>query len=109
MSSNKIPGTEAFGGMLETMAAWQESFMEETFTNMRRFSALPFIPQKIDKIQKGVTPREMVYDEDRLKLYSYTDPTKVKYKTPICFVFALVNRPYIVDLKENRSVIAHFV
>jgi polyhydroxyalkanoate synthase len=88
---------------------WQSSFFEEAMTQTQRLASIPQLFQKIDKVQKGVTPREMVYDEDRLKLYRYLSPQPPRYKTPVCFVFALVNRPYIVDLKENRSVIAHFV
>lgn len=88
---------------------WQTSFLNETFTNLRRMAALPFLPMKMEKVRKGVTPREIVYEEDRLKLYRYVSEEEPKYKTPLCFVFALVNRPYIVDLKEGRSVVAHFV
>jgi len=89
--------------------AWQTSFLNEGFTNLRRLAALPFLPEKMARVRKGVTPREIVYEEDRLKLYRYIGEGEIKHKTPLCFVFALVNRPYIVDLKEGRSVVAHFV
>ena len=29
--------------------------------------------------------------------------------TPLVFIYALVNRPYILDLKKGRSVVANFV
>jgi len=96
-------------GLFSEWEAWQTSFMNEALANYQRLNAIPQLPGKIEKVQKGVTPRELVYDEDRLKLYRYISPEKPKFKTPVCFVFALVNRPYIVDLKENRSVVAHFV
>ena len=88
---------------------WQASFLNEGFTNLRRLAALPLLPEKMERVRKGVTPREVVYEEDRLKLYRYIGQGEIKQKTPLCFVFALVNRPYIVDLKEGRSVVAHFV
>jgi polyhydroxyalkanoate synthase len=34
---------------------------------------------------------------------------KPRYRTPLVVVYALVNRPYILDLKQGRSVIANFV
>src|SRR5215469_79887 len=90
-------------------AAWQTSFLNETFANLRRFAAIPFLPDKMEQVRKGVTPREVVYEEDRLKVYRYLGAGEPLFKAPVCVVFALVNRPYIMDLKEGRSVIAHFV
>src|SRR6201987_6305249 len=63
----------------------------------------------MEQVRKGVTPREIVYEEDRLKVYHYTGEGEPRFKTPLCFVFALVNRPYIMDLKEGRSIVANCV
>jgi poly(3-hydroxyalkanoate) synthetase len=63
----------------------------------------------MERVRKGVTPREIVYEEDRLKVYHYIGEGEPRFKTPLCFVFALVNRPYIMDLKEGRSIIANYV
>ncbi|MBK1877535.1 class III poly(R)-hydroxyalkanoic acid synthase subunit PhaC [Pelagicoccus mobilis] len=89
--------------------AWQKSLVEESFANMRRMAALPFLHEKAQKVRKGVTPKEVVYEEDKLKVYRYIGKGPIKHKTPLVIVFALVNRPYIVDLKEGRSVVANFV
>jgi polyhydroxyalkanoate synthase len=83
--------------------------MEEGFANMRRMSRLPSLWQKTRGIKKGVTPSEVVYEEGDLKLLHYLGDTEPRHKTPLIFVFALVNRPYILDLKEGRSVVSHFV
>ncbi|MDB6124963.1 MAG: Poly(R)-hydroxyalkanoic acid synthase, class PhaC subunit [Pedosphaera sp.] len=88
---------------------WQQAMMDEGFANMRRMSRIPFIWQKSQNIKKGATPSEVVYEEDRLKLRHYLSDAEPRYKTPLIFVFALVNRPYILDLKEGRSVVSHFV
>jgi polyhydroxyalkanoate synthase len=93
----------------ETAAKWQDSVIEEGFANLRRLAAMPFVFEKARKVRKGVTPCEVVYEEDKAKLFHYIGSDKPKYKTPLLFVFALVNRPYIFDLKEGRSVIAQFV
>lgn len=88
---------------------WQRSLVEESFANFRRLSSLPSLYDKAQKVRKGVTPKEVIYEEDKLKMYRYLGTGTPKYKTPVLFVFALVNRPYIVDLKEGRSVVANFV
>ena len=93
----------------ETASKWQDSVIEEGFANLRRLAAMPFVFEKARKIRKGVTPCEVVYEEDKAKLFHYIGSEKPKYRTPLLFVFALVNRPYIFDLKEGRSVIAQFV
>jgi len=77
--------------------AWQASFINETFANLRRLTAIPFLPDKLEQVRKGVTPREVVYEEDRLKVYRYLGEGEPRFKTPLCLVFALVNRPYIMD------------
>lgn len=76
---------------------------------MRRMSQLPFLLQKSKAVKKGASPSEVVYEEGDLKLLHYLSDTKPRHKTPLIFVFALVNRPYILDLKEGRSVVSHFV
>jgi polyhydroxyalkanoate synthase subunit PhaC len=89
--------------------AWQASFINETLANWRRLSAIPFLPDKMEQVRRGVTPREIVYEEDRLKVYRYIGDSEPRFRTPLCLVFALVNRPYIMDLKKGRSIIAHYV
>lgn len=58
-------------------------------------------------IPAGVTPREAVYSEDKLTLYRYAAPDgkKPRLRTPVLIVYALVNRPYMTDLQENKSLI----
>jgi polyhydroxyalkanoate synthase len=50
-----------------------------------------------------------VYEDGHVKLLHYIGEEPRRFKTPIVFVFALVNRPYILDLMPGRSVVAHFV
>ena len=60
----------------------------------------------IGEISEGVTPREVVYEEDKLKLYRYLPEEDTRTnKEPLLIVYALVNRPYMTDLQENRSTI----
>jgi polyhydroxyalkanoate synthase len=56
----------------------------------------------------GHTDSEVVYTENKLEVHRYA-PDEVEHETPILFVYALVNRPYILDLQPDRSVIRHLV
>ena len=63
--------------------------------------------QKVGELPSGVTPKEEVYKEDKLTLYHYKSPVgkKPSNDVPLLIVYALVNRPYMTDLQENRSLI----
>ena len=46
----------------------------------------------------------MVFEEGSLRLLRYRSDS-VKFAEPILICFALVNRPYILDLQGDRSVV----
>lgn len=58
-----------------------------------------------DDVQFGVTPKEEVFRNDHVILYRYTPRVEQRLGTPLLIVYALVNRPYMVDLQENRSLV----
>jgi len=88
---------------------WQEAAIDETFRNAQRMRLLPSLFERAHRVRKGVTDSEVVYEEDRLKVLHYVGENKPRHRTPLVFVYALVNRPYILDLKKGRSVVAKFV
>lgn len=53
----------------------------------------------------GATPREQVFSEDSVRLYRYRHENAATQATPLLIVYALVNRPYITDLEDGRSLI----
>jgi polyhydroxyalkanoate synthase len=61
------------------------------------------------EIQIGVTPKQEVYREDKVVLYHFQSQVEKSFKIPILIVYALVNRPYIVDLQEGRSLVANLL
>ena len=62
---------------------------------------------KLGKLESGVTDREIIYQEDKLVLYRFKSPQaqSASRGIPVIIVYALVNRPYMTDLQENRSMI----
>ncbi len=49
--------------------------------------------------------RAQVSHEDRVKLYHYTPLCKQPNPIPTLIVYALINRPYVLDLQADRSFI----
>lgn len=62
---------------------------------------------QVDDIDVGTAPRELVYAEDKLKLYRYKSEKATG--VPVLIVYALVNRPYMLDLQPDRSIIRNLL
>ncbi|MGC9196087.1 MAG: class III poly(R)-hydroxyalkanoic acid synthase subunit PhaC [Syntrophobacteraceae bacterium] len=61
------------------------------------------------QVQYGTSPKEEVYREDNVVLYRYKAVAKKVYDVPLLIVYALVNRPYMVDLQEDRSLVKNLL
>jgi polyhydroxyalkanoate synthase len=59
----------------------------------------------LDEIEVGVSEKETVYKEDNLVLYHFKSRTKKQNSVPLLIVYALVNRPYMADLQDGRSMV----
>jgi polyhydroxyalkanoate synthase subunit PhaC len=60
-------------------------------------------------IHVGASPKEEIYREDNIVLYRYTPMVEQPFRVPILIVYALVNRPYMVDLQEDRSLVRNLL
>jgi polyhydroxyalkanoate synthase len=58
----------------------------------------------------AVTPHEIVYQQDRVKLKYYKSESKNRgTTTPLLIVYALINRETMLDLQPGRSVVNTFL
>ena len=57
----------------------------------------------------AVTPYEVVYQEDRIRLKHYLPRKPAQYQTPLLVVYALINRETMLDLQPGRSVVESFL
>lgn len=61
---------------------------------------------QVGDVETGVTPHETVYQDDKIKVYHYK-PTGGKVMpapVPVLVVYALVNRQYMMDIQQDRSL-----
>ena len=72
----------------------------ETFTRVMTTKAL--IAQ---------TPKELVWTLNKAKLYRYIPvlPPEARHPVPLLLVFALMNRPSILDLRPGHSFVEYMV
>src|ERR1035438_3185967 len=57
------------------------------------------------------TPKELVWTLNKAKLYRYIPvvPKEKRHAIPLLLVFALMNRPYILDLRAGHSFVEFLV
>ncbi|WP_459194334.1 class III poly(R)-hydroxyalkanoic acid synthase subunit PhaC [Halosimplex sp. J119] len=83
----------------------------ETMTQATESNAdLPEALATVQSVDVGQTPSEVVYEENKLELLHYKpeeagiEPEQT-HDVPILIVYALINKPYILDLQPERSVV----
>ncbi|WP_440223460.1 class III poly(R)-hydroxyalkanoic acid synthase subunit PhaC [Dokdonella sp. MW10] len=75
----------------------------------RKLAAGAQVLRQLDDVTYGVTDKEVVYREDKLVVYRFRGERKPTAKTPTLIVYALVNRPYMVDLQEDKSLVRNLL
>ena len=58
-----------------------------------------------EDIEFGLTPKEEIAKEENIVLYRYTPVVEKPHPVPLLINYALVNRPYMVDLQPDRSLV----
>ena len=59
--------------------------------------------EKIGDIEVATTPKDLVWQQDKVKLFHYRRDTPAKCKIPVLVSFAMLNRHDVLDL-EGRSL-----
>lgn len=60
-------------------------------------------------VPTGTTPRDVVWTRNKTTLYRYRALAPRSHATPVLLVYALINRPYILDLRPDNSFVRHLL
>ena len=88
----------------------QRNLIDSMTKTTESMQALPESLETMATVEVGETPSDVVYEENKLELLQYDaeaagiDPEET-HDVPILIVYALINRPYILDLQPDRSVV----
>ena len=91
------------------LAITAESLAEETDRLRRKLEAGIGTLQGMDDVHFGVTAREEVWRDGKTVLYRFRGDRAPTVKVPLLIAYALVNRPYMVDLQEDRSLVKNLL
>ena len=86
----------------------QKSMKEAFNMNTKLMSGLRNM-MEMDEVEFAKTPKEVVYTEDRMQIYHYKPAVSKPHATPVLVVYALVNKQYMLDLQENRSIVKEWL
>jgi polyhydroxyalkanoate synthase len=79
--------------------------MRELVDFSQKFAAgIPAL-QAASGVEVGCSEKEAVFRDDKITLYRFKPIAKPAGVTPVLISYALVNRPYMMDLQQDRSLI----
>jgi polyhydroxyalkanoate synthase len=75
----------------------------------RRLLSYPRALAVARETRVGTTPCDVVYERGTHRLLRYRRETPATWAEPVLFCYALINRPYILDLQPAKSVIRQYL
>mgnify|MGYP003575328488 FL=1 len=74
-----------------------------------RLKSVTQVLMKDAEPEVGPTPKEVIWTRNKTKLYRYISDQPKKHKTPLLLIYALINKPYIMDLTKGSSLVEYLV
>jgi polyhydroxyalkanoate synthase len=98
-----------FSSISKIIVGQQEAWFDEQQRAWRRIRSVPRVLELARETRVGGTPHDVVFEKDGLKVLRYRRSTPALYSEPVLFCYALINRPYILDLQPDKSVVQRYL
>lgn len=99
-------GTRPYAEQMEKLLA---TMPKEYKHSARRFKRAVEILTTEPEPEVGLTPKETIWKKNKAKLYRYVPKQETTHRTPILMVYALINKPYILDLTKGNSLVEYLL
>ena len=86
-----------------------EQLADEAATLQKKLGAGLSTLSQLDDVHYGATAREEVWRDGKVVLYRFHGERAPTAKVPLLICYALVNRPYMVDLQDDRSLVKNLL
>ena len=90
---------------LDLARRWQDEFQQMLLKTQKTWEVL----LATDDPKVGQTPKDVVWERGRAKLYHYRPLAERTVASPVLMVHSLVNKPYILDLLPGGSLIEYLL
>ncbi len=74
-----------------------------------RLLNVPGVVALAGRTRVGTTPHDVVFEKHTLKVLRYRRESPAVYAEPVLLCYALINRPYILDLQPDKSVAGRYL
>ncbi|MFC1852324.1 class III poly(R)-hydroxyalkanoic acid synthase subunit PhaC [candidate division CSSED10-310 bacterium] len=81
------------------------AFKEKSASYLKNYKFL----FSLNNIDVGTAEKELCFQSDKTALYHYSPLSDSPQKVPTLVVYALVNRPYMLDLQPDRSLVRNLL
>jgi len=89
------------------LESWINLLPEDIQKNYSRFKKVSDVLTRNPEPKVGQTPRELIWTKNKAKLYRYQTTKEKTNKIPLLIIYALINKPYIMDLTPGNSFIEY--
>jgi polyhydroxyalkanoate synthase len=94
---------------LKRFSARHDALIAEQKRAFDRLLRTPRVAQAALETRVGTTPHDVVFRMGTLSLLRYRRETPAVHREPALFCYALINRPYILDLQPDKSVVRRYL
>jgi len=84
-------------------------FLKEIEKYSSRLLKLTETLLKIEEVDLAKSPKDLVFQEDKMKLYHFHPQKEKICPVPLLITYALVNRETMMDLEEGRTLIGNML
>lgn len=95
-----------------TNTGWREQFggqLAKHGVDWQRLSRYPRALALAQEVKVGSTPCDLVLERGSHRLLRYRRESPARFAEPLLLCYALVNRPYILDLQPDKSVVRRYL
>jgi polyhydroxyalkanoate synthase subunit PhaC len=96
----------AVAGLFPTSVA---GLFKEQRRTLSRLLSIPNVIVTARRTKVGTSPNDVVLREGTHTLLRYRRETPATHAEPVLLCYALVNRPYILDLQSDKSVVRQYL
>lgn len=86
-------------------------YQEEADRAIKRYNKALELMTNPPEVVVGQSAKEVIWTRNKAKLYHYlpSDKAPTRHATPLLLIYALINKPYVMDLRPGASLIEYLV
>ncbi len=100
-AENKLPQSEELA----------RKYQEEMERAVKRYNKAFELMTNPPEVPVGQSPKEVIWTRNKAKLYHYlpSDTAPTRHAVPLLLIYALINKPYVMDLRPGASLVEYLV